>query len=223
MRYDTLVTLPLRDMTDQILSYVPTLFIGLGILVIGWLVARTIRHLLDRILHELGFDKFADKLGITKFLKQGGVKRKPGDMVSCVVYCVLMIMVLILTVKAFGLTVASDVIDKMLAYVPSVLSGLLILVIGLYLARFVSVLVYLFAKNTDIPAAATLGRLTKLAIMFYVGILFLGEVGLLALFTGPHYTMFIGGVIFAIALSFGLAGKDLAGRYLTVFNKRSVK
>lgn len=219
MNYDTLIVTPLRDMTSQVLGFIPTLFIGLGVLIVGWIIARWIRTLLNKVFTDTGFDKLSDKVGASAFLSNGGIKQKPGELISCLIYCVLMVMVLILSIKAFGLTIASGVIDKMLAYVPSVLSGLLILIIGMYLARFVSVLVYVAAKNTDMPVPATLSRLTKLAIMVYVTILFLTEIGFVALFAGPHYTIFITGIVFALALAFGLAGRDVASRYLTVFKK----
>ena len=90
----------------------------------------------------------------------------------------------------------------------------------MYLARFVSTIVYLAAKNTDMPAPVTLTRITKLAIMTYVTILFLKEIGFVSLFMGQHYTIFISGIVFALALSFGLAGRDIASNYLDVLKKK---
>lgn len=217
--YDTLIVTPFRDMITQVISFIPTLSIGLGILIVGWLLSRGVRTLMMHVFTAIEFDKIADKLGVTKFLKTGGIKQTPGELFSCVTYCLLMIMVLIMTVKALGLTVASNLVDSMLAYVPSVISGLLILIIGMYLARFVSVIVYVTAKNTDMPVPATLSRITKLAIMVYVTILFLTEIGFVALFSGAHYSIFMTGIVFALALAFGLAGKDVASKYLDVFKK----
>lgn len=219
MRYNTLIVEPLRDMTVTVLGFIPTLFVTLAILGIGWVVARLLRDLITHFLGAIEFDKLSDKLGLTKVLQTGGIKKKPSVICGCVTYSVFMIMVLMLTLKSIGLTVASTLVDTLFAYIPSVLIGVFVLIIGMYVARFVSAIIYIAAKNTDMPAPRVLSRLSKIAIMVYVTILFLKEIGFVSLFVGVHYTMFIGGVVFALALSFGLAGKDVAGKYLDVLKK----
>jgi len=86
-------------------------------------------------------------------------------------------------------------------------------------AKVISSLVYVTAKNTDMPIPDTLKEVTKIAIVAYVAIIYLKEIGFVALFSGAHYTIFIGGIVFAMALAFGLAGKDVASRYLDVLKK----
>ena len=129
-------------------------------------------------------------------------------------------MVLLTTVKSFGLTVVADLTDKVIGYIPSVFTGVLVLIVGMLMARLVSALVYVIAKNTDMPSPLTLSRLSKLAIMAYVGIIFLKEIGFVSLFADANYTIITAGIVFALALAFGLAGKDIAARYLDVFNVR---
>jgi len=216
MKYETLVIEPLRDMAGTIGGFIPTLLTAVGILVVGWIAALFVRRALTHVLDAIGFDKLANQLHATEFLRKGGIRRKPSDAFGCVVYSVSMIMVLLMTVKALGFAVATGLIDKLLGYVPSVITGAAVLIIGMYIARFVSVLVYMAAKNTDMPIPAVLARLSRIAIMVYVGILYLKEVGFVTLFEGVHYTIFIGGVVFALALSFGLAGRDVAAKYLDV-------
>ncbi len=226
MSIETLVLEPLKGMMDTVLfSFIPTLFIALLILGVGWLMVRFLRDkVIVYFLELIEFDKIADKMGIKAVLKSGGIRRSPSAVVGCLVYCVMMVMVLILTVQALGFHFAAGLIDSMLGYIPSVIIGALVLIIGMYLARFVSVLVYIAAKHTDMPAPAMLSRLSKLVIMIYVAILYLKEIGFVALFEGVHYTIFIGGVVFALALAFGLAGKDVASHYLHVFDvKKSAK
>lgn len=220
MTFETLIFTPFREMLVKVGSFIPTLLISFGILIIGWVFALLVRKGITHLLRTIEFDKVSDKMGATKFLKTGGIRREPSDAVGCVVYCLLMIMVMIITVKALGIAFAGELIDSLLAYVPHVISGTVVLIIGMYLARFVSLLVYIAAKNTDMPIPSTLARLTKIAIVAYVGIVYLTEVGFVTLFTGAHYTIFMGGIVFALALSFGLAGKDVASHYLEVFKSR---
>ena len=218
MRYDAFILDPLKDVLARVTSFVPTLLMALGILFIGWVISRFIRKLLLKGFKVMHFDTLSDSIGLSSILRNGGIKHKPSEMLSCLVYTVLMIAVFIMTIKSLGLTVASDVIDQLLAYVPSVLSGVFILIVGMLLAKVVSSLVYVTAKNTDMPIPETLSRLSKWAIVAYVTIMFLKEIGFVSLFVPDYSTIFVGGVVFALALAFGLAGRDIAHRYLDVFN-----
>lgn len=220
MRYETLIIEPLRTMTSQVVSFIPTLFISLGILIFGWVVARVITKLFVKLLRTIEFDKISDTVGLTNILKNGGIKEKTSTLVGCVAYWVMMVMVLIMTVRAFGLPLADNFLDTLFSYIPSVVLGTLTLIIGMLIANVVSTIVYVTAKNTDMPASDTLKHLTKLAIMAYVAILFLREIGFISLFGGVNHTIFITGIVFALSLAFGLAGKDIAHKYLDVLGRK---
>ncbi len=207
-------------MMGRLESFIPVLFTALVILIVGSLVAHFIHKLLTKLLKVISFDKVVSKLGLASILKNGGIEHKPSDLVALLVYIVMMFVVAVMTIKAFGYSIAGDLVDKLIAYIPSVISGVVVLIVGMLLARFVSTLVYIGAKNTDMPAPAALSRLTKLAIMIYVTIIFLKEVGIGFLFEGVNYTIFVGGVVFALAIAFGLAGKDVASHYLDVFDTK---
>ena len=112
------------------------------------------------------------------------------------------------------------IIDKLLAYVPNVISGAVVLIFGMLLAKFIATIVYIAAKNTDMPIPATLARLSKFAIVIYVSIIYLKEIGFVDLFVGANYTIFLTGIVFALALAFGLAGKDIASKYLGVLDHK---
>ena len=156
-------------------------------------------------------------MGLVHILKVGEVKHKPSELIGSLTYCVLIITTLVMSVKVFGLTSVSGMLDSVLSFIPNVIAGVLVLTIGMLIAKAVSVIVFVVAKNADMPLADTVSRLCKYAIMVFVAIMFLKEIGFVALFDG-HYTIFIGGIVFAIALAFGLAGKDIASRYLDVLN-----
>jgi len=218
MRYDTLILEPLGDMMVRVVHFIPTLLIAFGILFIGCAFAQVMQKLITRLFNTIEFDKLADKVGISGALRKGGVRGGPSAVIGCLTYWVLMVTVLIMTVKSLGLTSASVLLDNILAYIPNVITGAVVLIIGMLLAKFVATVVYITAKHTDMPIPHTLRRLTKWSIVVYVTIVYLKEIGFVSLFVGTSYTIFIGGIIFAVSLAFGLAGKDVAARYLEVFN-----
>ena len=225
MDFNALITQivgPLKEMMVGAIGFIPTLvtlLLALLVLAIGWVIAQMVTKLIVQFLRIIKFDKGADTIGLTKVLKKGGMKQKPSTLFGCITYWVMMVFVLITTVNAFGLAVTGDFISTIMSYIPHVIGGALTLIIGMLVAKVVSTLVYVTAKNTDMPIPETLRNLSQLAIVVYVAILFLQQIGFVSLFEG-YYHYLIGGVAFAVAIAFGLAGKDIASQYLHVLDKK---
>jgi len=220
MNYDILIIQPTTEMMVKVTTFLPKFLIALSILIIGWIITRLVEKMITEVLKAVKFDNISERLGLTRILDNGGVRRKPSTLLGYSVYLVMMVMVLITTVKALGFHAISTLIDTTLSYIPNVITGVLMLIIGMLLAKVVSGLIFVTAKNTDMPIPDTLAKLSKLAIIAYVTIIFLKEIGLISLFVGTHYTIFIAGIVFAMALSFGLAGRNVAAKYLEVLNMK---
>jgi len=216
MKIDTLVIQPFGEMATMVMQFIPSFLTALVILITGAFVVSMIKKVTYEGLKAIKFDKVTYKIGITKALQTGGVKYGPCMLISTLIYAVLMVMVLIMTVKALGIPVGNEIIHKLTTFIPSVVTGVLILVIGMLIAKLVAGLVYIVARNTDMPSPGALSKITKLSILVYVTIIFLKEIGFVGLFTGAHYTIFLTGIVMALALAFGLAGRTVAGKYLDV-------
>lgn len=218
--YDTLIVQPLLDVVGRVGAFIPTLIIALFILVIGGLIVHLVDKMLGRLFKMVDLDKVADKIGVSDILKTGGVKYKFSELLSVLIYWILTITVLFMTVKALGFTMVSALVDQVLAYIPAVISAAIVFIIGILVAKVISGLIYFVAKNIDAPLAEGLGTLSKWAIIIYVVLIYLREVGFFSLFVGIHYTILLGGFVLALAIAFGLAGRDIASKYLDVFHPK---
>lgn len=218
--YNTLIVQPLLEMFTRVSAFIPTLVIALFVLVIGGLVVFLVDKLLGRLFKLIELDKMVDKIGVSDILKTGGVKYKFSELLGVIIYWILTITVLFMTVKALGFTMISAPVDRILSYVPYVISASIIFIVGMLVAKIVSGLIYFVAKSIDAPMAEGLGTLSKWAIVIYVVLTYLEEVGFFSLFTGIHYTILLGGVVLALAIAFGLAGRDIASKYLEVFHPK---
>lgn len=225
MDYNALLTQivePLKQMMVGAVSFIPTLLtmlVTLVVLTMGCVIAHIVTKAFVSLMRAIKIDKMSDSMGLTKVLRNGGVKQKLSNLIGCVMYWVMTIFVLITTFKYFGHSIVDDYLSTIFAYIPHVITGALTLIIGMLVARVISSLVYVTAKNTNMPIPETLRDLSQLAIVVYVAIMYLKQIGFVSLFES-HFTLFIGGIIFALALAFGLAGKDVAAKYLGVFEKK---
>jgi hypothetical protein len=214
MNWNELIAEPIRQMLTKIMAYLPILLGALIILIVGWIVAKLIKRAVDLLLKAVRFDAMADKTGISEVLRKGDLKITAREVISGLVYWLIMIMVLVMTVDALGLPKASDILASLFAYIPKVIAALLILVVAMFLAGFVSGIVQIAAGNAKLPKPEMLAGISKWAIIIFALTIALAQLGIATLLVTATFNIILGGIVLALALAFGLGGKDAAAKYL---------
>jgi len=219
IEWDNLIVEPVREMLTRIMAYLPVLLGALIILIVGWIVAKIIRWIVDRLLKAVHFDTLADKAGISEVLRKGDMKITARQVVSSLVYWLIIIMVLVMVANALGLPKASDILSNLFAYVPKVIAALLVLVVAMFLASFVSGIVRIAAGNANLPKPQLLAGISRWAIIIFAVTISLAQLGIAALLVTATFNIILGGIVLALALAFGLGGKDAAAGYLEELKK----
>ena len=196
------------------MAYLPVLLGALLILIVGWIVAKIIRSIVDGVLKVVRFDTLVDKAGISEVLKKGDLKITARQVVTGLVYWLVMIMVLVMTANALGLPKASDILANLFAYVPKVIAALLVLVVAMFLASFESGIVRIAAGNANLPKPDLLAGISRWAIIIFAAAISLAQLGIAPLLVTTTFNIILGGIVLALALAFGLGGKDAAAKYL---------
>ncbi|PKL47876.1 MAG: hypothetical protein CVV39_05145 [Planctomycetes bacterium HGW-Planctomycetes-1] len=220
IEWNHLIVEPVTQMLTRILNYLPVLLGALVILIVGWIVAKAIRRLVNWLLKTVRFDVLADKAGISEILKKGDLKISAGELISSIVYWLIIIMVLVMTVDALGLPKSSDILSGLFAYVPKVIAALLVLIVAMFLASFVSGIVRTAAANANLPKPEMLANISRWAIVIFAVTISLEQLGIAPLLVTGAFNIILGGVILALALAFGLGGKEAAARYLEQLRKK---
>jgi len=222
--WENLIADPIRQMLTRIMAYIPVLLGALIILIVGWIVAKAIRQIVDWLLKTIRFDALADKAGISEVLRKGELKITARQVVSSLVYWLIIIMVLVMVANALGLPKASDILSNLFAYVPKVIAALLVLVVAMFLASFVSGIVRIAAGNAKLPKPELLAGICRWVIIVFAVTISLAQLGIAPLLVTATFNIILGGIVLALALAFGLGGKDAAARYLEELKeKRSQK
>ena len=214
IEWNTLIVEPVTQMLTRIMAYLPVLLGALVILIVGWIVAKTIRRLVDWLLKTVRFDALADKAGISEILRKGNLEVSAREVVSSIVYWLIIIMVLVMTVDALGMPKSSDILAGLFAYVPKVIAALLVLIVAMFLANFVSGIVRTAAGNANLPKPQILAGVSRWAIIIFAVTISLEQLGIAPLLVTATFNIILGGVVLALALAFGLGGKDAAAKYL---------
>lgn len=205
---------PVRAFLIEIGAFLPRLAVALLVLVVGLLIAKAARFALQRALRAINFHILTQRAGLDNFLQQGGSHIDTIGLLGLLAYWVVMLAALIVAFNGLGLTHVTELLSRVMLFVPKLIVALLVLVFGLYFARFVSNVVITYCSSAGIRDAAALGRLVRYAIMVFVGIIALDQVDIGGTIVRDAFLLLLGGVMLALALAFGLGGRRWAAAQL---------
>jgi len=216
----TFILDPLKSVFSIIYSFIPTVLGVLAALVVGGLVAREAGKLVAAVLKRIHVDKISHEIGLTHTLEAGGVKRPVSDLIGTVITWGVTITSLVIALTYAGVTIIGPITGPVMAYVPNVLTGVITLMVGMFLAHIVAIFVRLIAANTGMPRPDMLSTFTRWAVVLMAVGVFVDKIGFGFLLTGAPLTMLVGGLSLGLGLAFGLGGKDHATHYLNRLFKK---
>jgi len=217
-RIDVMMLEPAKAFLLQVVDFLPRLAIALVVLIVGWLVAKTVRFAIARGLRAVNFNVLTERAGIDGFLRDGGLQIDAVEILAVLCYWIVILAALVIGFNLMGLAYITDLLGRVLLFVPRVLVALLVLAFGAYFAKFVANALTAAMKNSGLHVpigdADLLGRLAQYAILAFVALIALDQVGVAGDLVRHTFLIVLAGVVFALALAFGLGGRDWASEFL---------
>lgn len=198
------------ELGARLTAFAPNLLAMLLLLATGALVAGAIRLALRFALRRLDVDGFAERSGLRAVATHGGLARPLSDLAALCVAWVVLIAFALLAVAALDVRVAMDLVARAFAWLPHLLVGLLLLVAGGLVAAFVRRSVLIGSVNAGLASARLVAAGAQTAVLVLFGAIALEQVGLGTSVVLVAFAILFGGVVLALALAFGLAGRELA-------------
>src|SRR5262249_18200665 len=205
---------PVRAFLAQVGAFLPRLALALAVLVLGWLVARMVRFAIVRGLRAINFNVLTERAGMDGFLQQGGIQSDTTDIFGALVYWLVIIAVLVIAFNSLGLTYITDLLGKVVLFLPRLIIALLILVFGAYFARFVGNPAAAYCRHVGIQDAELIGKLAQYAILAFVVLIALEEADVGGALVRHSFLIILAGIVLALALGFGLGGQRWAADLL---------
>ena len=208
-----------RAMFVRVGEALPRVTVAVLIFVAGWLIARAVKWAVIKALKVVSFDELAEKIRINDFLRRGEVKVHLSELVGVFLYWLILLAFLLAVLDLLGMTVAAELLERVLAYVPQVIAGILVLVLGLFFATLVSGVVQTAAANAGMGQAKALGQIARVVVTIFAAVVAL-EKFLSSTIIQTTFNTVVMAFAFGAALAFGLGCKDLAGRAVQDFVNR---
>jgi hypothetical protein len=218
-------------MLERILAAIPQIIVAALVLVAAYFVGKFVADLVTNLLRGAGFDNIMTVLGLpelnlgssTPNPVQPGLDAEgrplttvqtPGRTPSEIVGIIALVAIVL-----FGAVTATEILDfegltlivrAILRIGARILSGLVVFAVGLYLAN----LAFRLVNSMGTGQAKILAQAARISVIIFVGAMALQQMGVAPDIVNLAFGLLLGAIAVAIAIAFGLGGRDVAADQL---------
>ncbi|MBV9270259.1 MAG: hypothetical protein JO165_04140 [Candidatus Eremiobacteraeota bacterium] len=197
----------------RLMAGIPTILGAIALLVIGWIIAGIIGGLITRLCRAIHVDTVADRIGVNNFLARARARLRASDVIGELFKWVIRLMFIEMAADQLGLHQITLTITAILAFIPNIIVAIVILGVGLFVAQLVAGGVRATASEAGMSNADALAKLASWAVMAFAIIAAINELNVAPIVVNTLYIGLVAALALALGLSFGLGGRDVAGRY----------
>ena len=205
------VSAPIKEMMTAVLNFIPKLLVAAVLIVLGLYLAKILGRLVTNLLQGLNMSRFNSYVNFGDKTKEGiDIPQASGVVISVLVG--LFFVVQALTV--LNLEVFNTIGTAIIAYIPLVVSALIILTLGFVGGNLLSTVI---TKNTG---NAFIGEIAKYLIIIVAVFMTLDQLNFAQSIVNLAFLIILGAVAVAFAISFGMGGKLFAQKQLEKFENK---
>lgn len=195
------------------LSFLPAIIGAIIILVVGWVLASFLGRLVTMLLDRIGFERAAQRTGISGFVSRAGVQdarvsRVLGELVKWFIRLIF----LEAAAEAVHLTAVTAVLNSIVLFIPNLIVAVIVLMVGALIARFVGDLVRGSASEMGFGNPNLLATIARVAIIGFAILIAVNQIGVAAALVNTLFAAIVFAIALAAGLAFGLGGRDTASR-----------
>lgn len=195
---------PANDILSGFIGMLGEIIIASLILIIFIWGGKYLSDFLEDLFKSLGLDRSADKIHMQNMI---GADQSLSKIIANIIYFFLVFFGVITAVEILGLTQLTDTLNQILELTGQILFGLLILAIG----NYISMLIYTtMTKSNNNTFIAGVVRFAALALFIAIA---LRTMGIANEIVELAFGLILGAIAVAVALSYGLGGRDAAGEH----------
>ena len=203
---------PATSMLSSFFEAIPRILVATIIIIIFVFVGRFVAQLLKDLLQSLNVDGLVSKMNMTEYVGTKSVAK----LISNIAYALIVVFGMLTAFEKLEFTQLTEIIDTVLAYAGKILFGIVIIGLGLIISNLFTKA--LNSKNN--PFVVSIVKISIIAIFLAIG---LRSMGIADEIVNLAFGITLGTVALTVVLSFGLGGREAAGKQmgkiLEKFNK----
>jgi small-conductance mechanosensitive channel len=220
--YNSFAVISTQVLTE-VSAFLPKILAALLVLIIGTALAKAAKKIIIRLLEAFRLSKLLKDTPIEHFLANAEFGNKFEEIVGSIFYWLGMLIVLHTTVTILGLDPLSDLLSKVLNYLPNIISAVLVLFFGTLLAGVVESLVKGSIKSIDGRSSRFLGKISSYIVITVTVLAAISELGIAQEFITILFVGFVAMISLGFGLALGLGGQDVVRKMLNAWYEQTVK
>lgn len=209
-----------RKLLEQLTGFISNFIPALIILIVGSFVAKLIRKLLQKGLEKSGVDRLGEKLNKIDMVKKMG-EIKFSSFIPTILYYYILLMFITIATTLMGIKALSDMIASLIILIPNLIVAGIMIFAGIIIADAMKNAVVNICKSLKIDSGKLLGSIVFSFFLIIIIIAALKQAGIETSLLESSFNLIIGGVIFAFAVGYGMASKDVLSNILSSFYSKN--
>jgi small-conductance mechanosensitive channel len=198
----------LANAVTVLLAAIPRIIGFFLILIIGWFLASALAKGTAALLRAVRFDDVARRARFDELSRRLGTEASASGFIAGVIKWIIRIVTLMVAFEALGLTQIGQLFESLLLWIPNLIVSLAVLLLAGLATQPIGNLVHGAASEADFGNPDALARAAQTGVWVFAAIVALTQLGIA---DNLIYALFYGFVA-AVALAFGLGGRETAGR-----------
>lgn len=212
----------LSNIFKDIASALPGIFGAFIVIIFGWIIIKVTTFILKRIFKAIKLDTVSEKINEAKLFGDADIKIDLPKIIITFIKVLLWLVFIIVASDIMGLTIISTEIANLLRYLPVLLSAMVILMLGLFLAKTIKEAIIKVFGSIGFGGGKLLGNVLFYLIIIFVSITALNQAGIDTQIITNNFTIVLGAFLLAIALALGLGSREIVGDLLRTFYSRKI-
>ncbi|TDB63692.1 mechanosensitive ion channel family protein [Arundinibacter roseus] len=210
-----------NTLINQFIDFVPRLMGCIVILIVGYIVAKTVAIVVKNVLGKVGFDKIGDKLNEISIVKQLKTEIRLSEIIAKVLYYFILLVFLTAATETLGVNAITSMVLSLVNFIPQLIAAAIMLQVGIMLSDAVKSAVIALCKTFNVPSAKMIGNFVFIFFLIITFISCLGQIGIKTELFESSFNLILGGAIAAFALGYGIASKDVLANIISSIYSRN--
>ena len=198
---------------DSLFAFLPKLLGFLVVLAIGWIVAKVVKTVVTKALQGVGLDRALHSGTTGQYVHRVAPNTSPSGLIGLLAFWFIFLGALGIAVSQLGIALLDNFVAAIASYLPNIVAAVLIFVIAGAIAAAIGGLV---ARTMgDTPTGKVVGSVIPVLVMAIATFMILNQLRIAPEIVTITYAALLGAAALAMAIAFGLGGRDVASRMLS--------
>lgn len=212
--FERLISEPLEGFFERFIQFLPNLISAILLLIAGLFAGWLTKKILCRALRILKIDEFSERYGINNIFLKAGIRDTVSTFLGRFAGWLIFFIFIIISLSSLNVPAIERLLERFFLYLPNLFVAIIICLIGYLLSNFFGRAALIASVNAGLKASGLIGRFVKLTIFLLAATMALEQLGIGRDTIIIAFAIVFGGIVLALAVAFGLGGKDLAKDYL---------